>query len=43
MIGSTAIFSMKTAGLVWLLVGFLKFNEGTQAKQPQRLSLATNS
>jgi hypothetical protein len=31
MIGSTAIFSMKTAGLVWLLVGFLKFNEGTTA------------
>ena len=32
MIGSTAIFSMKTAGLVWLLVGFLKANEGNQAK-----------
>jgi putative polymerase len=31
MIGSTAIFSMKTAGLGWLLVGFLKFNEGTKA------------
>ncbi|KRB59266.1 hypothetical protein ASE04_26965 [Rhizobium sp. Root708] len=31
MIGSTAIFSMKTAGLVWLLVGFLKFNEGSTA------------
>src|SRR5262249_2251621 len=31
MIGSTAIFSMKTAGLVWLLVGFLKFNEGRLA------------
>ncbi|MFS2152202.1 hypothetical protein [Rhizobium sp. Rhizsp42] len=31
MIGSTAIFSMKTAGLGWLLVGFLKFNEGTAA------------
>jgi len=41
MIGSTAIFSMKTAGLVWLLVGFLKFNEGTQARQPQKLALAT--
>lgn len=32
MIGSTAIFSMKTAGLVWLLVGFLKFNEGRRGK-----------
>jgi hypothetical protein len=31
MIGSTAIFSMKTAGLGWLLVGFLKFNEGSTA------------
>ena len=31
MIGSTAIFSMKTAGLGWLLVGFLKFNEGNTA------------
>jgi putative polymerase len=31
MIGSTAIFSMKTAGLVWLLVGFLKVNEGSTA------------
>ncbi|MDM9626889.1 hypothetical protein QTL95_13360 [Rhizobium sp. S152] len=31
MIGSTAIFSMKTAGLVWLLVGFLKVNEGATA------------
>jgi putative polymerase len=31
MIGSTAIFSMKTAGLVWLLVGYLKFNEGKLA------------
>jgi putative polymerase len=41
MIGSTAIFSMKTAGLVWLLVGFLKFNEGSLAKRPQELSLAT--
>jgi len=30
MIGSTAIFSMKTAGLAWLLVGFLKVNEGKQ-------------
>jgi putative polymerase len=28
MIGSTAIFSMKTAGILWLLVGYLKFNEG---------------
>ncbi|NLR98576.1 hypothetical protein HGP17_17295 [Rhizobium sp. P38BS-XIX] len=42
MIGSTAIFSMKTAGLVWLLVGFLKFNEGTQTRQPRKLSLATS-
>ncbi|WP_283195753.1 hypothetical protein [Rhizobium sp. AN80A] len=32
MIGSTAIFSMKTAGLGWLLVGFLKFNEGATAR-----------
>jgi putative polymerase len=32
MIGSTAIFSMKTAGLVWLLVGFLKVNEGARGK-----------
>jgi putative polymerase len=32
MIGSTAIFSMKTAGLVWLLVGFLKANEGSRQK-----------
>jgi putative polymerase len=31
MIGSTAIFSMKTAGLVWLLVGYMKFNEGKLA------------
>lgn len=31
MIGSTAIFSMKTAGILWLLVGFLKFNEGDTA------------
>ncbi|MDM9619541.1 hypothetical protein [Rhizobium sp. S96] len=31
MIGSTAIFSMKTAGILWLLVGFLKFNEGSTA------------
>jgi len=42
MIGSTAIFSIKTAGLVWLLVGFLKFNEGTQAKQPRKFALATS-
>jgi hypothetical protein len=37
MIGSTAIFSMKTAGLVWLMVGYLKFNEGklaVKANQP---------
>ncbi|TCU18316.1 putative polymerase [Rhizobium sullae] len=33
MIGSTAIFSMKTAGLVWLLVGFLKVNEGVRGKR----------
>lgn len=33
MIGSTAIFSMKTAGIVWLLVGFLKFNEGRLAEK----------
>ncbi len=39
MIGSTAIFSMKTAGLVWLLVGFLKFHDGAQAKQPAKLAL----
>lgn len=32
MIGSTAIFSMKTAGLVWLLVGFLKVNKGNRQK-----------
>jgi putative polymerase len=31
MIGSTAIFSMKTAGILWLLVGFLKVNEGATA------------
>jgi putative polymerase len=31
MIGSTAIFSMKTAGILWLLVGFLKFDEGIRA------------
>lgn len=31
MIGSTAIFSMKTAGLIWLMVGYLKFNEGKLA------------
>ncbi|MDE1993736.1 MAG: hypothetical protein KGI75_14635 [Rhizobiaceae bacterium] len=43
MIGSTAIFSMKTAGLIWLLVGFLKFNEGTQAKEPQTLAVAAGS
>ncbi len=36
MIGSTAIFSMKTAGLGWLLVGFLKFNEGTKATAGMR-------
>ncbi|WP_111563081.1 hypothetical protein [Rhizobium sp.] len=36
MIGSTAIFSMKTAGLGWLLVGFLKFNEGTTATAGMR-------
>ncbi|MFP3543204.1 hypothetical protein SB748_06950 [Rhizobium sp. SIMBA_035] len=30
MIGSTAIFSMKTAGVAWLLVGFLKVNERTR-------------
>jgi putative polymerase len=36
MIGSTAIFSMKTAGLGWLLVGFLKFNEGTAATAGMR-------
>lgn len=40
MIGSTAIFSMKTAGLVWLLVGFLKFNEGTRPEPVRRLSVA---
>jgi len=31
MIGSTAIFSMKTAGILWLLVGHLKFSEGRLA------------
>ncbi|WP_337268126.1 hypothetical protein [Oryzifoliimicrobium ureilyticus] len=34
MIGATSIFSMKTAGLVWLLINFLKFNEGRQEIDP---------
>lgn len=28
MIGSTAVFSMKTAGLIWLLAGYMKAAEG---------------
>lgn len=41
MIGSTAIFSMKTAGLVWLLVGYLKFNEGRLAKRSPAAASST--
>ncbi|NLS01912.1 hypothetical protein HGP14_00815 [Rhizobium sp. P32RR-XVIII] len=43
MIGSTAIFSMKTAGLVWLLVGFLKVDEGARGKRAATQTAATVS
>jgi hypothetical protein len=33
MIGGTAIFSMKIAGLLWLLVGFMRFSENPRSVQ----------
>ncbi|MGO4565766.1 hypothetical protein AB4Z52_12015 [Rhizobium sp. 2YAF20] len=33
MIGGTAIFSMKIAGLLWLLVGFMRFSENPRTSE----------
>ncbi|PZM12344.1 hypothetical protein [Rhizobium tubonense] len=33
MIGGTAIFSMKIAGLLWLLVGFMRFSENPRSSE----------
>jgi hypothetical protein len=33
MIGGTAIFSMKIAGLLWLLVGFMRFSENLRTSE----------
>ncbi|MBB3612062.1 hypothetical protein [Rhizobium sp. BK602] len=39
MIGGTAIFSIKIAGLLWLLVGYMRVSDRPRAAQPQPAKL----
>jgi hypothetical protein len=41
MIGGTAVFSMKIAGLLWLLVGHMRFSERPRAGQPHLEDVAS--
>jgi hypothetical protein len=42
MIGGTAIFSMKIAGLLWLLVGFMRFSENPRSSQPHLANMQSS-
>jgi hypothetical protein len=42
MIGGTAIFSMKIAGLLWLLVGYMRFSENPRSTQEHLEDVASS-